>query len=147
MKIALPHDTALRMKRILRRAGKREVGGILMGEQLSPGHFSIVDFSVDVTSGSRSQFTRSIENHQTALENFFSDTERNFSRFNYLGEWHSHPSFSVQPSNVDVLSMQRLVNNEHSITFSVLLIVKLKLWVTLDSSVTVFCRDAPPMSI
>jgi hypothetical protein len=52
--------------------------------------------------------------------NFF---ER-YRRFNYLGEWHSHPSFSVQPSFEDIESMTDIVENGNStITFAVPLIV------------------------
>jgi hypothetical protein len=35
----------------MRGAGRREIGGILMGEQVAPDHFRIVDFSVDDTTG------------------------------------------------------------------------------------------------
>jgi len=52
--------------------------------------------------------------------NFF---ER-YRRFNYLGECHSHPPFSVQPSFEDIESMTDIVENGNStITFAVLLIV------------------------
>lgn len=140
MKVVLPPETAARMKPVLRRAGKREVGGILMGEQLEPGHFKIVDFSVDERTGGRDQFIRSVEEHQISLEKFFSKTGRDFSRFNYLGEWHSHPSFSVSPSNTDIISMKNLVNSEQNINFAILLIVKLKLWMSLEHSITVFAK-------
>jgi proteasome lid subunit RPN8/RPN11 len=31
-----------------------------------------------------------------------SDTGHDFSRYNYLGEWHSHPRFGLYPSADDV---------------------------------------------
>lgn len=93
MRIVLPRKTAASFKKVLRRAGSREIGGVLMGEQLEPGHFRIVDFSVDEKIGSAADFVRSVEDHQAALEEFFLKTKRDFSRFNYLGEWHSHAEF------------------------------------------------------
>jgi len=93
---------------------------MLMAEQLGPGHFRIVDFSLDAFSGSHTRFRRDPKTHQKVLEDFF---ER-YRRFNYLGEWHSHPSFSVQPSFEDIESMTDIVENGNStITFAVLLIV------------------------
>lgn len=138
MKIELPRKTAAKFKKALRRAGRREIGGILMGEQLEAAHFRIVDFSVDEKTGSAAHFVRSVEDHQTALEQFFSKTNHDFSRFNYLGEWHSHPSFSVQPSRDDILSMNSIVNDEKEIPFAVLLIVKLRFLIKLEYSSTVF---------
>lgn len=141
MKIALPRKIAAKFKKVLRRAGRREIGGILMGEQLEPGIFRIIDFSVDEKSGSVVHFVRSVEDHQASLEKFFSKTDHDFSRFNYLGEWHSHPSFSVQPSNTDIVSMYSLVNNEQNINFAVLLILKLRFSFLLESSVTIFSHN------
>lgn len=112
-----------------------------MGEQLEPGIFRIIDFSVDEKSGSVVHFVRSVEDHQASLEKFFSKTDHDFSRFNYLGEWHSHPSFSVQPSNTDIVSMYSLVNNEQNINFAVLLILKLRFSFLLESSVTIFSHN------
>lgn len=109
-----------------------------MGEQLEPAHFRIVGFSVDENTGSAGHFVRSVNDHQAALEQFFSRTNHDFSRFNYLGEWHSHPSFSVQPSREDILSMNSIVNDEKNIPFAVLLIVKLRFLIKLEYTSTVF---------
>lgn len=141
MKIILPDSQIHKMKVVLRKAGAREVGGILMAEQLAPDHFSIVDFSVDTTTGTYAHFVRSPEHHQIALEKFFKRTNYQFSKFNYLGEWHSHPSFSTRPSNIDIASMLDLVNGERKITFAALMIVKLRHWFSLEKSITVFTRD------
>jgi proteasome lid subunit RPN8/RPN11 len=107
----------------LRRSGHREIGGILMGKQIAPGHFRIVDFSVERESGSPVHLVRSPEHHHSALEEFFQRTGADYCRFNYLGEWHSHPSFPVRPSPEDVQSMTDLVQGESDITFAALLIV------------------------
>ncbi|MEP6899824.1 MAG: Mov34/MPN/PAD-1 family protein [Rhodanobacter sp.] len=57
---------------------------------------------------------------------FFTRTARAYRTFNYIGEWHSHPSYLTLPSTTDVTTMQELVSAEafrgH---FAVLLIVRL----------------------
>lgn len=98
MRIELAPDLEGRLRKALRSAGKRETGGMLFAEQLAPSHFCIIDFSVDLYSGSHTHFRRDPAIHQVASNAFFDRTGRDFSRYNYFGEWHSHPSFSVAPS-------------------------------------------------
>jgi [CysO sulfur-carrier protein]-S-L-cysteine hydrolase len=111
-----------------------------MGEQLSAGHFRIVDYSVDTKSGSTARFVRRPEHHREALEAFFQKTGANYSRFNYLGEWHSHPCFPARPSDQDMSAMLALVEEEDGIPFSVLLIVKTRWYLNLEFSALLFQR-------
>src|SRR5713101_3857766 len=127
MRIELARDIDKRLRAALREAGGREIGGMLLGEQLAPGRFCVVDFSLDRLSGSHTTFRRDPETHRQTLEEFFKRTGQNFERFNYLGEWHSHPSFSVHPSTEDISTMTNIVENPCSvITFAILLIVRLR---------------------
>ena len=98
MLLSIPRDVRSRMRRLMRRAIKREIGGILMGEEIGDQCFSIVDFSVDVEKGSKAHFVRDADHHEKALTDFFRRTCPDYQRFNYLGEWHTHPSFDVYPS-------------------------------------------------
>ena len=53
--------------------------------------------------------------------------KNNYQKFNYLGEWHSHPLFSVQPSNKDHHTMRELISDPKvGANFVVLLIFRLK---------------------
>jgi integrative and conjugative element protein (TIGR02256 family) len=131
----------------LRTAGSREIGGVLMGEQIAPGHFRVVDLSIDSQTGGRAHFVRSSEAHAEALNAFFNETGHQYDRFNYLGEWHSHPRFSVTPSTQDVASMIDLVEGERGIEFAVLLIVRLRWWRRIFCSCTLFSRSANPSSV
>ena len=140
MRIEFPRHLRSRMRRQLIAAGPREIGGVLMGEQLAPGHFRIVEFSTDADNGSNRHFVRRPEYHREALEAFFTRTGSEFCRFNYLGEWHSHPSFSVRPSQADVNAMRHLVENEKDINFSVLLIVRCRWWFILEFGAFLFQR-------
>jgi [CysO sulfur-carrier protein]-S-L-cysteine hydrolase len=145
--ISLPSDQRTRFRKCLRRAGRREIGGILMGEQVAPSHFRIVDFSSDKTTGTTAHFVRSPDRHAEALESFFRRTGSDFRRFNYLGEWHSHPSFPVWPSQEDMTSMQSLVDGERDIEFSALVIVRLHCFLLLDAAAYMFVRHSGPYQV
>lgn len=141
MKIELTDDVKRRLRAHLRRAGRREIGGVLMAEQIGVDDFRIIDFSVDDQTGGLAHFVRSPEYHQKALADFFARTGGDYARFNYLGEWHSHPSFTVRPSGEDARSMMSLVRGDRGITFAALVIVRLSYWFYLEHSITMFVAD------
>ncbi|WP_130327299.1 Mov34/MPN/PAD-1 family protein [Sphingomonas sp. BK036] len=124
MRLAMPHEFRTRLHEVVKEAGRREIGGVLMAEQIEPGSFRLVDFSVDSRSGGAAHFVRSVEHHQEALAAFFERTGSDYGRFNYLGEWHSHPNHLPVPSGEDTASMRDLVGGERDIPFAVLLIVR-----------------------
>jgi [CysO sulfur-carrier protein]-S-L-cysteine hydrolase len=72
--ISLPGEQRARFGKCLRRARRREIGGILMGEQLAPDHFRVVEFSVDEMTGTAAHFVRSPEQHAAKLDEFFRRT-------------------------------------------------------------------------
>lgn len=144
IQVRIPGNVRERMKQALRRADRREIGGILMGQELSAGHFLLVDFSLDEKSGSAAHFVRDTRHHLRALEAFFQQTGRDYQKFNYLGEWHSHPCFPARPSIADLCSMQELVDGERGIEFAVLLIVKLTFWRRFVSTATLHRRGLAP---
>jgi hypothetical protein len=145
MRIELAPDIERKVRSALRRAGRREIGGMLFAEQLAPGKFRVTDFSLDLFSGSHTAFRRDAKTHKKMLDEFFQRTGHNYQRFNYLGEWHSHPSFPVRPSTEDVDTMTDIVTDRSSaISFAILLIVRLRVWAWLDYSLTVFAQDQQP---
>lgn len=109
----------------LRKAGQREVGGIIMGEHAGPNLFVAREMTVH-RRGAFASFVRRIEDAIGRLRAFFQETGHDYTRFNYLGEWHSHPSFPPYPSRTDDLSMLQIVQDkEVGANFAVLLIIKL----------------------
>ena len=128
IKILLPSKIRKRMIGLLKSAGSREIGGILMGEHVSEGVFRICDFTIQQHGGTWITFVRKMEESlKQSLRKFFKSTDFQFTRFNYLGEWHSHPSFSLMPSNRDQDSMWEIVNDPSvGANFAILLIVKLE---------------------
>lgn len=108
-----------------RRAGSRETGGMIFGEHLSEDVFRVVEATVAGT-GTVSSFVRGLLSGLGHLDRFFLRTRRDYQRFNYLGEWHSHPLFALRPSATDDQTMFDIVNDPKTgAHFAVSLIVKL----------------------
>jgi hypothetical protein len=74
MRIELTREIETKFRTSLGEAGKREIGGMLLAEQLKPSHFCIVDFSLDSFSGSHMAFRRDPQSHQNTLGEFFRRT-------------------------------------------------------------------------
>ncbi|MFD0912707.1 Mov34/MPN/PAD-1 family protein [Methylophilus luteus] len=109
----------------LRRSGSREIGGILMGEHSGPDEFKVTKITIQKIGGI-SHFLRIIEDALGKLNAFFKQSNNDYSRFNYIGEWHSHPLFSPYPSSQDDESMLEIIMDDGvGANFVVLLIVKL----------------------
>jgi len=138
MELRVPPPIRSKLIEVLGRAGKREIGGVLMGECLGPGCFRIVELSVS-PKGGFARFFRTLIQALDPLRSFFDQTGHRYRKFNYLGEWHSHPSFTPEPSSIDVGSMLQIVNDpDVGANFAVLLIVRLKDRATVEGTATVF---------
>lgn len=126
MKIALASDQTGRLVAALQRAGIREIGGQLFGEQLAPSDFRVTELTVQARRGTFARFVVDLLQAAKDAVRFFDRTEHRYTRYNYIGEWHSHPSFAVQPSGPDVTTMRSLVRDPQFLgTFAVLMIVRL----------------------
>lgn len=125
LSISLPPDIVTQLMHALAAADTRECGGVLMAEH--SGHNSFVIRHVTVQSaGSITRFFRELKGAVASLRQFFRKTGEDYSRFNYLGEWHSHPLFTVEPSTVDHASMRQIVQDPSvGANFVVLLVLKL----------------------
>jgi proteasome lid subunit RPN8/RPN11 len=145
--ISLPPEPRSLLRQSLRNAGDREIGGLMMGEQVAPDHFRVVELSLDPVTGSAVHFVRDPARHEAALRSFFERTGGDYRRFNYLGEWHSHPNFPVRPSPEDLGSMQGLVDGERGIDFAALLIVRLRFGLILEAASLMFVRHAEPLAV
>src|SRR5271170_5137069 len=125
MQLLLAPQVIKRLQRELRRAGRREIGGLLMGEHLSDELFRVTEISIQRAGGTHACFVRDPKDHKAQLETFFARTGKDYARFNYLGEWHSHPSFEAIPSATDFRTMQSIVeDSDVGVNFLVLLVCK-----------------------
>lgn len=147
MKLLLPNDIVHKMRCHMLKAGSREIGGMLMGEEVGEQVFRIVDFTIDAKSGDVANFVRDDENHDKVLAKFFKRTGADYERFNYLGEWHTHPRFNVHPSVQDIQTMQDLVDGSGGVSFAVLLIARLRWIVSYECSAHLFVHNYAPSKV
>ncbi|MCY3673721.1 MAG: Mov34/MPN/PAD-1 family protein [Paracoccaceae bacterium] len=147
MQLFLPDDILRKMRSHMIRAVHREIGGMIMGEEIGKQKFRIVDFSVDKKSGTSSGFVRNADNHDQVLSDFFKKTNSDYSRFNYLGEWHTHPCFDIYPSEKDINSMLDLVDGTGGVDFAVLLISRLHWFWFFECGAYLFVRNQTPFVI
>lgn len=147
MKLILPVALVENLKRELRRAGSREIGGVLVGEYLGEETFRLADISVQRAGGSQAHFERDLGHSTAFLKEFFARTGHEYNRFNYLGEWHSHPLFAATPSGQDLDTMRGIVEDPNvGVNFAVLLIVRLARSSTLELSATLFRGLTAPIN-
>ncbi|MGA8475513.1 MAG: Mov34/MPN/PAD-1 family protein [Candidatus Cybelea sp.] len=138
MTITLPFEAAERMREALERAGAAEIGGILMGEHVGEDAFFISNMTIE-GGGTVATFVRHVRRAIGALRVFFAKTNHRYKTHNYLGEWHSHPSFRPEPSAKDAASMHEIVTDPTvGANFVVLVIVKLTADRKVDGTATVF---------
>jgi [CysO sulfur-carrier protein]-S-L-cysteine hydrolase len=125
LKIHLGSEPAQAIISACERAGVRETGGMLFGEHVDDSVFRVVEVTA-LGLGSIANFVRGLVRELAQLERFFRKTKRDYRRFNYLGEWHSHPSFGLHPSSADDDAMFEIVNDPSTgAQFTVSIIVKL----------------------
>ena len=139
MQILLPEKIAQRLSLALKEAGRREIGGVLMGERVSDGVYRVQNLTVQRRGGTFASFVRSVQGILTPLKRFFRQTGYNYTRFNYLGEWHSHPSFALEPSPLDHETMWDIIEDPQvGANFAVLIIVRLDDIGRLEAKATVY---------
>lgn len=111
----------------LTRAGPREIGGVLFGEQLDEGYFRIVEATRQRSGIGR--YDRFLRRGTKARKKILALHRRYGGRpelFNYLGEWHSHPNALVLPSTRDEMTMTQLLEDQaEAVNFLVLVVVRI----------------------
>ena len=148
IEVHLTAGTVTRLLRELRRAGATEIGGVLATEHVEDGVFRICDLSVQRSGGTPTTFIRDPAVHRRFIRRFLERTGQQYDTFNYLGEWHSHPSFPVQPSTTDLRQMQALIEDrDQDANFLVLMIVKRTRNGTLEGSAHAFRRGVAPIRV
>lgn len=139
MRIELPTRIQEKLRLALEKAGRREIGGVLMGEHIGEAEFRLVDLTIQRHGGGIAFFVRMVEEAIVSLRSFFTRTGEKYRRFNYLGEWHSHPCFTPHPSAKDIQSMLEIVTDrEVGANFAVLLVVRLGSDQQIEATATAF---------
>lgn len=146
MKLIIPSAIVDHLRQALHRAGSCETGGILVGEYLHDETFRLVALSVQPSGGGGTHhFVRDPSHHSEFLADFFQRTGQDYTRFNYLGEWHSHPCAAALPSDTDCETMDGIVRDPAvGANFAVLIITRLGQRGTMQLSATAFRAGRPP---
>jgi [CysO sulfur-carrier protein]-S-L-cysteine hydrolase len=148
MNLLLPPQIIKRLRRELRRATWKEIGGVLMGEHVRDEVFRVTDISIQRSGGTQACFIRDPKDHKAQLQEFFNRTGEDYQRFNYLGEWHSHPSFDAFPSSTDIKTMQSMLSDpDVGAHFLILLITKLSRTKGIETTVILFRPGEPPVEV
>lgn len=138
LKLLISPNLTVQLEEALSKAGNLECGGIMLGEHVGPNAFQLRDVTVQGT-GSISRFIRKVEAAARGLKAFLIKHNNEFERFNYLGEWHSHPLYAAEPSVVDHTSMRDIIMDPKvGANFVALLIVKLNQHRQLTGSIHVY---------
>jgi len=108
---------------------------VLFGEHVGEADFRIVEATAQRLGGGPVAFKRSGDKAQRDLKSLSRRYGDDPSRFNYLGEWHSHPHAPATPSPTDEVTMYRLLADPNcDVNFLVLLINRLSDAGTLELS-------------
>jgi [CysO sulfur-carrier protein]-S-L-cysteine hydrolase len=139
MQLIIPPNISKKLSDALSKAKTQEIGGILMGEHLAEDRFKVSDITIQRRGGSFASFVRNVRDIVGPLRRFFGATSYNYTRYNYLGEWHSHPSFLLSPSDTDRSTMRDIIEDSQvGANFVVLLIVRLSRLNGIEGSVLVY---------
>lgn len=131
-----------KLEATLRKAGQQEIGGILMGEHIAEDVYRVQELTVQGQAGTFASFVRLAKEVVVPLQHFFRKTRYNYKRFNYLGEWHSHPSFLARPSLRDSETMWEMLQDAAiGANFAVLLVVRLSSACQVEGTVTVYLPE------
>lgn len=107
----------------LKNYGDYEIGGILIGYEKSRNHFAISDVTVanDINKFNVFSFIREPMKSLKILIRSFKK-----KKHSYIGEWHSHPKFSLYPSPGDIATMKGILTDPgYGVDFVLLIITKL----------------------
>jgi hypothetical protein len=141
MRLRLPNDQLTHLVDALSKAGTKEIGGQMFGEQLEASDFRLTELTVQRRRGTFARFFVDLTQAARDAVRFFHRTDHRYTRYNYIGEWHSHPSFAVTPSPTDLHTMLELVTDQSFRgNFAALLIVRLD-GAKLSMSAQVFDRS------
>ena len=135
MKLLIEKQEIEALQDALRLARGNEIGGVLFGEHTGDAQFRIVEMTYQRSKGDETAFRRRGRTARRELKRMSAKRQNDYERFNYLGEWHSHPNAPPYPSARDTLTMRGILKHRGTAAnFLVLLIVRLTHFESLEMS-------------
>lgn len=101
MKIIVKKEVADKIKKAVKKAGKKEIKGACFAEKIDDNIFEIEDVYISkIGSFSFSNLVVSFK-YRMFENKYFKKHSNDYEKHNYIGDWHSHPSFELVPSSYD----------------------------------------------
>jgi len=124
LEIIIPKEITLRLIKQISKYSPLETKGALFAEDLGNDTFKIDEVYLEPKPGTTT-FVKLYINHEyvTFQKNYHKLRKNNFSKYNYIGDWHSHPLFECFPSSYDVSEVEKDMKQSNAI-FLVQLILK-----------------------
>jgi len=124
MKIIVPKNIVDSIFGAVEKAGVCEIKGALYAKYISSNCYEIEDVFISKNAGT-SFFSNLIIgfSYHRFEKNYFKKHNNDFKNHNYIGDWHSHPSFECIPSEYDVKEAFDELRNSNA-NFLIQLIVK-----------------------
>ena len=119
----IEHPAYDRIIKALKKYGDYEIGGILIGYKKRRNHFAISDATIanDIKKFNIMSFIREPMKSLKILIGTYKK-----KKYNYIGEWHSHPRFNLYPSPGDIATMRGILTDPgYSVDFVLLIITRL----------------------
>lgn len=82
MRVLIANDQAHKLTVALARAGTREIGGQLFGEQLAPSEFRVTELTIQARPGSVARFVVDLFQAARDAVRFFERTKHHYARYN-----------------------------------------------------------------
>lgn len=103
MKIIIPKLIAAKIYNQVIKYSPNETKGALFAKKISNELFEIDDIYIEKNVGSFA-FVTLINNkkYQKFQKTYHEKNNNDYVRHNYIGDWHSHPSFELNPSSFDI---------------------------------------------
>lgn len=122
-----------KMEKSLKECIFYETGGILWGKfnnDYSKAYITELYEIENTLSQKKLKYIRNVENAQNIINKRWKDSN---GIINYIGEWHTHPNISPEPSNIDIDTMNQLygkVKNQIPIIFLMIIGINNQLRIT-----------------
>lgn len=115
MKIIVPKEISNKLIEVIVQHNPYEIKGSFYAEQIKENFFIIDDVYVSEISGNRF-FSNLIVNarYKKFERDYYSKKNFIYTKYNYIGDWHSHPSYECIPSDYDRKEIRKEFRNSNA---------------------------------
>jgi proteasome lid subunit RPN8/RPN11 len=124
LEIIIPKKISLILIKQISKHSPLETKGALFAEDLGNDTFKIDEVYLEPKPGTTTFVKLYINQEYLSFQkNYHKFRKNNFSKYNYIGDWHSHPLFECLPSSYDVSEVEEDIKKSNAI-FLVQIILK-----------------------